>query len=91
MLARKVGGKLKIPRGIHSDPETHKGDEVLFVLSGTLTIQVYEEGESEATVLHETFEVNKQEQFLIPEGYKHRYLNFSDSVVEAIFGIAPEL
>jgi dTDP-4-dehydrorhamnose 3,5-epimerase-like enzyme len=84
-------GKLKIPKGIHSDPETHKGDEVLFVLSGSLTIQVYEEGESEATVLHETFEVNEHEQFLIPEGFKHRYLNFSDEVVEAIFGIAPEL
>ena len=84
-------GKLKIPKGTHSDAETHKGDEVLFVLSGVLTIQIYDEAESEATVLHETFEVKEQEQFLIPEGFKHRYLNFSDDLVEAIFGIAPEL
>ncbi len=84
-------GKLQIPQGIHSDPETHKGDEVLFVLKGRLTIQVYEEGESEATVLHETFEADEGEQFIIPEGFKHRYLNFSDGLVEAIFGIAPEL
>ena len=84
-------GKIKIPKGIHSDPETHKGDEVLFVLNGTLTIQVYDEDQSEESVLHETYKVEEGEQFLIPEGFKHRYLNFSDKVVEAIFGIAPDL
>ena len=36
-------------------------------------------------------EINPEEQFLIPEGMKHRYLNFSGEVVEAVFGIAPEL
>ncbi len=84
-------GKLQVSQGTHSDPEIHGGDEVLFVLKGMLTVQVYEKGESEATVLHETYEVREEEQFLIPEGMKHRYLNFSDRVVEAIFGIAPAL
>ena len=84
-------GKMQIPPSSHSDPETHKGDEVLFLLNGKLNIQVYGANESEATVLHETFEVKEGAQFLIPEGVRHRYLNFTDETVEAVFGIAPGL
>ena len=85
-------GTIQIPKGIYSDPETHKGDEVLFVLKGKLTVQVYEDtGEEDTSVLHESYEILPEEQFLIPEGMKHRYLNFSNEVVEAVFGIAPEL
>ena len=85
-------GTIRIPKGIYSDPETHKGDEVLFVLKGKLTVQVYEDTDEEDTsVLHESYEILPEEQFLIPEGMKHRYLNFSNEIVEAVFGIAPEL
>jgi mannose-6-phosphate isomerase-like protein (cupin superfamily) len=85
-------GTIRIPKGIYSDPETHKGDEVLFVLKGKLTVQVYEDAEEEDTsVLHESYEILPEEQFLIPEGMKHRYLNFSNEIVEAVFGIAPGL
>lgn len=85
-------GTIQVPKGIYSDPETHKGDEVLFVLKGKLTVQIYDkDGEDDTSVLHESFEINPEEQFLIPEGMKHRYLNFSDQIVEAVFGIAPEL
>ena len=89
-------GTIQIPKGIFSDPEVHKGDEVLFVLKGKLTVQVYEKEsdekeESDTSVLHESYEICPEEQFYIPEGMKHRYLNFSDEVVEAVFGIAPEL
>ena len=85
-------GKIQVPKGIYSDPETHRGDEVLFILKGKLTVQVYEEEDGEDTsVLHESYEILPEEQFLIPEGMKHRYLNFSNEVVEAVFGIAPEL
>jgi mannose-6-phosphate isomerase-like protein (cupin superfamily) len=85
-------GKIQVPKGIYSDPETHGGDEVLFILKGKLTVQVYEEEDEEDTsVLHESYEILPEEQFLIPEGMKHRYLNFSNEVVEAVFGIAPEL
>jgi mannose-6-phosphate isomerase-like protein (cupin superfamily) len=84
-------GKIQVPKGIFSDPETHKGDEVLFVLKGNLTVQVYEEEDDDTSVLHESFEILPEEQFLIPEGKKHRYLNFSNEIVEAVFGIAPEL
>ncbi|MBM3705750.1 MAG: cupin domain-containing protein [Actinobacteria bacterium] len=85
-------GKIQIPVGIYSDPEVHGGDEVLFVLKGKLTVQVYEGNDEEDTsVLHESYEILAEEQFFIPEGAKHRYLNFSGEVVEAVFGIAPEL
>ncbi len=84
-------GKIKIPKGIYSDPETHKGDEVLFVLQGKLTVQVYNDDEEDTGVLHESYEIHPQEQFFIPEGSKHRYLNFSNEIVEAVFGIAPDL
>ena len=85
-------GIIQIPKGIYSDPETHKGDKVLFVLKGKLTVQVYEDADEEDTsVLHESYEILPEEQFLIPEGMKHRYLNFSNEIVEAVFGIAPEL
>jgi len=85
-------GKIQIHSGIYSDPEKHKGDEVLFVLKGKLTVQVYENGqEDDTSVLHESYEILPEEQFLIPEGAKHRYLNFSGEVVEAVFGIAPQL
>lgn len=85
-------GTIQVPKGIYSDPENHNGDEVLFVLKGKLTIQTYEnEKEDDTSVLHESYEVCPEEQFLVPEGIKHRYLNFSDEVVEAVFGIAPEL
>jgi dTDP-4-dehydrorhamnose 3,5-epimerase-like enzyme len=85
-------GTIQVPRGIYSDPETHKGDEVLFVLKGKLTVQVYKDtDEDDTSVLHESYEILSEEQFLIPEGMKHRYLNFSNEIVEAVFGIAPEL
>ncbi len=84
-------GKLKIPVGIHSDPETHEGDEVLFVLKGSLTVQAYEDDDDGESVLHKTYKVDTGEQFFMPEGIRHRYINFSNEVVEAIFGIAPEL
>ena len=84
-------GTVQIPKGIYSDPETHKGDEVLFVLKGTLTVQAFNNNNDDESVLHESYEINEDEQFLMPEGVKHRYLNFSNNVVEALFAIAPEL
>jgi mannose-6-phosphate isomerase-like protein (cupin superfamily) len=84
-------GTIQVPKGVYSDPETHKGDEVLYVLKGTLTVQIIEENEDANSVLHESYNIGKEEKFYIPEGFKHKYLNFSDEVVEAVFGIAPEL
>ena len=84
-------GTIQIPKGIYSDPEIHKGDEVLFVLKGTLTVQAFDNNNDDESVLHESYEINEGEQFLMPEGIKHRYLNFSNNVVETLFAIAPKL
>jgi len=84
-------GTIQISKGIYSDPEIHKGDEVLFVLKGTLTVQAFDNNNDDESVLHESYEINEGEQFLMPEGIKHRYLNFSNNVVETLFAIAPEL
>jgi len=84
-------GILQIPQGTYSDPEEHKGDEVIFVIKGKLTVQTYEKGYDDKSLLHSTYDIAKEEQFLIPEGVRHRYLNFSKGVVKAVFGIAPAL
>lgn len=85
-------GTMTIPVGRYSDPETHKGDEVVFVLEGTLVVQVFDDTKKdEETVLRECYEVREHEKFLIPEGYRHRYLNFAGKVVRFLFGIAPEV
>ena len=58
-------GKMQIPKGIYSDPEIHKGDEVLFVLKGRLTVQVYDEAKNDdSTVLHESFEMTHQGPYI---------------------------
>jgi len=85
-------GTMQIPKGIYSDPEIHKGDEVLFVLEGKLSVQTYDKEKNDSSsVLNEIYEIYEGEQFLIPERIKHRYLNFSDTVVKVLFGIAPRL
>lgn len=66
-----------------SEPESHKGDEVLYVIDGPVTVFLPEE--------LETFEVKEGEAMLIPEGVKHQYQNFTDKVIKAVFSIAPEL
>ena len=66
-----------------SEPEVHKGDEVLYALNGSMTVFL--------TKTEETFVVNEGEAFYIPEGIKHQYVNFTDKVVKSIQIIAPEL
>ena len=84
-------GTMQIPAGIYSDHETHKGDEVLFIVKGKLSVEVSGKNNNDSTVLHDSYEVDTGEKLIIPEGTKHRYLNFTDEIVEVLFGIAPEL
>jgi gentisate 1,2-dioxygenase len=84
-------GIMEIPKGIYSDQEVHKGDEVIFVVKGKLTVQVVDKETDDSSVLHESYVINEGEQFLMPVGIKHKYLNFSETVVKALFAIAPEL
>ncbi|HEB30038.1 MAG TPA: cupin domain-containing protein [Spirochaetes bacterium] len=84
-------GKFEICAGKHSDPEIHKGDEVLMILKGRLQIMVLNELEDETAVSRKAYEVNEGEKFIIPEGYKHQYFNLGKGMTEALFAIAPGL
>ncbi len=84
-------GTMKIPANQVSDAEEHRGDEVLYVLEGSVSLLISKIWEKQTPVTTERFEVNQRERFLIPEGSKHQYLNFSDNPVELLFAIAPGL
>lgn len=83
-------GSMTIPAGEPTDPEVHKGDEVFYVLEGSISIIITSSNENES-VTKSRFEVNCGEHFLIPEGTCHRYLNLATKPVKLIFGIAPNL
>ena len=85
-------GTMTLPIGKHSDDEVHNGDEVIFVLQGTLVVQVYEDGDSDShSALQNVYKVKSLEKFLIPEKRRHRYLNLGGEVTRFIFSIAPDL
>ena len=83
-------GSLTVPAGVKTDPEVHKGDEVFYVLEGSISVVISSPEESES-VSKSRFEVKNGERFLIPEGTYHSYLNLSTKPVKLIFGIAPGL
>ncbi|MEK6646622.1 MAG: cupin domain-containing protein [Candidatus Firestonebacteria bacterium] len=84
-------GKIVIPAGKISDPEVHQGDEAVYLLEGKMTVRIYKSGNSEESISQETYQINKGEKILIPEGVKHQYLNFGTEGTEFIFVIAPKL
>ena len=84
-------GTMIIPANQVSDAEEHKGDEVLYVLEGSISLLVAKDWQEQKPVTMKRFEVSQGERFLIPEGFKHQYLNFSDDVAKLLFAIAPEL
>lgn len=84
-------GKFEICGGRNTDPETHKGDEILMVLKGSVQIVVLSELEDEAAVSRKAYAVEEGQKFLIPEGYKHQYFNLGKGLAEILFTIAPEL
>jgi len=66
-----------------SEPESHKGEEAIYVLEGTLMVIL--------PGSEETFKVEKTEGFFCPAGVEHQYWNATDKPVKAIFAIVPEL
>jgi mannose-6-phosphate isomerase-like protein (cupin superfamily) len=73
-----------------SDPETHRGDEVLLVLEGRLQVRVAGPDDIPESVSHLAYEVNEGEKFFIPEGVEHQYFNLSDRLLRFLFVVAPE-
>ncbi|MGI9951894.1 cupin domain-containing protein [Moorellaceae bacterium AZ2] len=66
-----------------SAPDCHKGDCVLFVEKGPITVNLPD--------TEEAFIVDNRESFIIPEGVRYQLMNFNGYPVKAIFAVAPEL
>jgi len=84
-------GVLTLNKGRLSDPEIHKGDEVLWAIKGNIQIKIFNEKNDEKELLTEVFMVRENQKFLIPEGFKHQYFNLSNNTSEILFAIAPGL
>lgn len=66
-----------------SEPDSHKGDCVLFVEWGPVTVFL--------TKTHEAFDVQPEEAMFIPEGVEYQLINYTNKTAKAIFSIAPGL
>ena len=66
-----------------SEPDSHKGDCVLFVEWGPITVFLPD--------TLEAFDVQPEEVMFIPEGVKYQLINYTTGTVKAIFSIAPGL
>ena len=84
-------GKLSIPARLSSGLESHQGDEIIYMERGHLGIEIHEGMKVKEATVQDIFEVKEDEFFLIPEGMKHRYFNFSDQLMKIMFGVAPRL
>lgn len=66
-----------------SEPDSHKGDCVLFVEEGPISVFLPD--------TLEAFDVQVAEAMFIPEGVRYQLVNYTAHAVKAIFSIAPEL
>ena len=64
-----------------SDPDSHKGDALLFVEEGPVTFFL--------TATMEAFDVQEEEGMFIPEGVSYQMINYTDHRNKVIFSIAP--
>jgi gentisate 1,2-dioxygenase len=79
-------GEIVIPTGEGSrasEPDTHKGDAVIYVERGPITFFLPETGE--------TFLVQEGEAMYLPEGTCYQCINYQAYFVKGIFMIAPEI
>jgi mannose-6-phosphate isomerase-like protein (cupin superfamily) len=66
-----------------SEPDSHKGDCVLFVEWGPITVFLPD--------TLDAFDVQPEEAMFIPEGLRYQLINYTAGTVKAIFSIAPGL
>ena len=84
-------GTMTIPNKFESDDECHKGDELIYVAQGSVSVMIKPDDFDSASVSVERFEINQGERFFVPENVKHNYVNFGDVNAKVVFFIAPEL
>lgn len=66
-----------------SEPDSHRGDAVLFVEEGPVTFFL--------TATQEAFNVQEEEAMFIPEGVSYQMINYTAHRNKVIFSIAPGL
>ena len=71
------------PGGTFDPPDIHAGDEVYYILQGTLTMINPEIGQ--------VVKVPRGEALLIPKGSWHKAYNFEEDEVKILFMIAPKI
>lgn len=64
-----------------SEPDSHKGDCVLYVYDGRITVNLPDSLEA--------YIIEEEESFFIPEGVRYQLVNFESRPVKTIFAIAP--
>ena len=72
-------GTVTVPAGHSSLPETHAGEELVYVTRGELRVEA--DG-VDATLC-------PGDAFLVPSGTPHHYASDTGAAAEAIFGVAP--
>jgi mannose-6-phosphate isomerase-like protein (cupin superfamily) len=66
-----------------SEADVHRGDCLLYIDKGPITIYLPDTTEA--------FDVQESEAFFIPEGVRYQLINYTAGAVRAIFAIAPGL
>ena len=86
-------GLITIPVGGYSEMESHPGDETLYALEGDLTVRTIgpDEKEDKKSASYMGHQIQQGEKLLIPEGTRHRYINFTEEPVKVFFAVAPRL
>jgi mannose-6-phosphate isomerase-like protein (cupin superfamily) len=74
---------LSLPVGAASTVHAHDGDEIVYVVSGTLCVRTFT---GERT---HVFELTARDAAFVPAGSRHEYRNFGAEPVEAMLGVAP--
>jgi quercetin dioxygenase-like cupin family protein len=77
-------GQIELLPGQHSDPQTHGGDEAIYVVSGILNVRVHDGQQPN------WFELKAGDECYIPAGTPHEYYNIGGAGVKAVFGVAPK-
>ena len=77
-------GEIVIPNGEGaraSEPDSHKGDAVIYVLRGPITFFLPDTGD--------TFVAQEEEAMFLPEGTRYQCVNYESYIVKGVFMIAP--
>jgi mannose-6-phosphate isomerase-like protein (cupin superfamily) len=75
---------LEINPGEAAAEHVHGGDEVLYVLRGSLWVRAWHDD-----AVH-VFELGPDDACYLPIGARHEYRNYGSEPVEALAGIAPQ-